>query len=396
MQVDIFGMDHNGNGLGRINEKIVFVPKSIPGDKCLIKLVKDHKTYSIGRIEKVVEPGSNRKEVECPYYYICGGCNISNLSYSEQLKFKKDKVKNIFKKYLGLEIDPIIIGSDKEYQYRNKITFQGDKVNLGLISLDNKVIDINGCLLVSERVNELYNMIKLLDISKVLKVIIKECDNGLILSVYGELEIDSLKDKCLAIYINDKCVYKDTDGYILIGSKKYVVSDRSFFQINTGNIHKLYDTVKRLGNFQKSDLVVDLYCGVGSIGIYIADDVASVLGIEIVSSAIDDAYRNAKMNGISNIQFICGDVSKLIDDNLVCDKLIVDPPRVGLDKHTVSVINNSLIKTVIYVSCDAMTLARDISNLTNYLVDEIVLVDMFPQTHHVESVSVLRRKKLEK
>ena len=97
MQVDIFGMDHNGNGLGRINEKIVFVPKSIPGDKCLIKLIKDHKTYSIGRIEKVVEQGSNRKEVECPYYYICGGCNISNLSYSEQLKFKKDKVKNIFK-----------------------------------------------------------------------------------------------------------------------------------------------------------------------------------------------------------------------------------------------------------------------------------------------------------
>ena len=98
------------------------------------------------------------------------------------------------------------------------------------------------------------------------------------------------------------------------------------------------------------------------------------------------------MNGINNIQFICGDVSKLIEDNLVCDKLIVDPPRVGLDKHTVSVINNSLIKTVIYVSCDAMTLARDISNLTNYLVDEIVLVDMFPQTHHVETVCVLERK----
>ena len=165
-----------------------------------------------------------------------------------------------------------------------------------------------------------------------------------------------------------------------------MVSDKSFFQVNTANISNLYDEVVRYGSFGKNDRVIDLYCGVGSISLYIAKYVKSVLGIEIVDEAIKDAKINAKNNEIDNAKFLCGDVAKLIDDNIDGDILIVDPPRAGLDKHTIDVINEKKIKKMIYVSCDPMTLVRDVKLLNNYHLTNISVVDMFPQTHHVECV----------
>ena len=223
-------------------------------------------------------------------------------------------------------------------------------------------------------------------------ITIKECDNGLILIISGKLEVDSLINKCIQIIINDEIVYKKEDGYINIGDIKYKVSPKAFFQINTSNISNLYDEIVRYGNFNKNDKVIDLYCGVGSISLYIAKYVKSVLGIEIVPDAIKDAKENAKINKINNANFLCGDVSKLIDDNIDGDILIVDPPRTGLDKHTVNVINEKGIQKLIYVSCDVMTLVRDIKLLTNYEVKDISVVDMFPGTHHVECVSLLCRR----
>ena len=183
--------------------------------------------------------------------------------------------------------------------------------------------------------------------------------------------------------MNDKIVYQKEDGYIHVGELKYKVSPKAFFQINTSNISNLYDEIIRYGKFTKNDSLIDLYSGVGSISLYVAKYVKNVLGIEIIPEAIDDAWENAKINNIDNAKFICGDVNKLIDDNVKCDVLIVDPPRVGLDKHTVEVINDSKIKKVIYVSCDTMTLVRDIKLLDNYELNDISVIDMFPETHHV-------------
>ena len=192
--------------------------------------------------------------------------------------------------------------------------------------------------------------------------------------------------------MNNKCVYKKDDGYISINNIKYKVSINSFFQINTSNIHVLYDEIIRIGEFNKNDTVIDLYCGVGSISLYIAKHVKKVLGIEIIGDAINDAKYNTKLNHIDNASFLCGDVAKLIDDNIKCDTLIVDPPRTGLDKHTIEVINNTNIKKIIYVSCDVMSLVRDINNLSNYKMSNISIVDMFPETHHVENVCILELK----
>jgi len=392
MEVKIIDMDHKGNGIARYNNKICFIPKCLNDDIVDIDIVKSHKKYDEGRVNRFINKSHKHVESMCLYYNTCGGCNISNLDYDNQLIYKKNKVINIFKRYLDISINPEIIGSDNNYKYRNKITYHVNNGKIGLMDIDNKLIPINNCLLVSDKVNELYKNICLEEISKVNKIIIKECDNGLILSIDGNMDITKISNLCINIYMNGKSVYKKCDGYILVNDIKYLVNERSFFQVNTNNINKLYDVVLRYGNFKKSDNVIDLYCGVGSISLYISKYVNSVLGIEIIPEAIIDAEDNAKLNKISNTKFICGDVSKLIDDNINGDIIIVDPPRIGLDNHSVDVLNKSMAKKIIYVSCDPMTLVRDISKMDNYKLKEITLVDMFPQTHHVESVCLLEFK----
>ena len=392
MEVKIIDLDHKGNGIARIDNKIVFVPKCVTGDLVDIDIVKSHKKYDEGRVKKVIEVSDDRIESLCPYYEVCGGCNISTLNYSKQLEYKKNKVINIFKRYMGIDINPEIIGSDNRYEYRNKITYHVDNGVVGLVSIDNKLLKIDSCVLVSDIVNELYGYICKEDLSDVKKIIIKECDNGLILSIDGKMNIDSFKELCLSIYVCGECVYKKDDGYINIGDIKYRVSLDSFFQVNSKNISRLYNVILKYGEFKNSDRVIDLYCGVGSISLYVSKYVDSVLGIEIISDAINDAKENAKLNNIDNVEFICGDVSKLVDDNVFGNIVIVDPPRIGLDNHTIDVLNNIDVDKLIYVSCDPMTLVRDLSKLDNYNIVDVCLVDMFPQTHHVESVVLLYRK----
>lgn len=396
MRISVKRMDHLGRGIGYNEGKVIFIPKAIPGDVVDIEITNSYKKYDIGKIIKIIEPSNERIDVGCPYYYECGGCHISNLKYFNQVNFKKDKVIDIFKRYLNKEIVPRVISSEKDFEYRNKITYQVENGKIGLVDINNNFIEIDKCLLVSDRVNKLLSILKKEDLSKTIKIVIRECDNGLILSITGDIKIDNLVNECLEIYINGERKYFLEEGYLYIGNLKYRVSDKSFFQINTSNICHLYDEVIRYGEFTGNERVIDLYCGVGSISLYISRYVKSVLGIEIVKEAIDDANYNKKINKINNAIFICSDVAKIIDDKIECDTLIVDPPRAGLDKHTKSVINNSNIKKVIYVSCDPMTLVRDLKDLDMYNLEKISIVDMFPQTCHVECASILHRKKLKK
>lgn len=396
MRISVVRMDHLGRGIGYNEGKVIFIPKAIPGDVVDIEITNSYKKYDIGKIIEIIEPSNERIDAGCPYYYECGGCHISNLKYFNQVNFKKDKVIDIFKRYLNKEIVPRVISSEKDFEYRNKITYQVENGKIGLVDINNNFIEIDKCLLVSDRVNKLLSMLKKEDLSKTIKIVIRECDNGLILSITGDIKIDNLVNECLEIYINGERKYFLEEGYLYIGNLKYRVSDKSFFQINTSNICHLYDEVIRYGEFTGNERVIDLYCGVGSISLYISRYVKSVLGIEIVKEAIDDANYNKKINKIDNATFICSDVAKIIDDKIECDTLIVDPPRAGLDKHTKSVINDSNIKKVIYVSCDPMTLVRDLKDLDMYNLEKISIVDMFPQTCHVECASILHRKKLKK
>ena len=396
MKIKVEKMDHLGRGIGYNDGKIVFVPKAVMGDILDIEIISSHKKYDVGKINKIIQSSDNRVVAKCPYYNECGGCHISNLKYFDQVSFKKDKVIDMFKRYLNIDINPRVIDSEKEFEYRNKITYQVKNGKIGLVDINNNFIEIDNCLLVSDRVNKLLGVLKNEDLSMVTKIVIRECNNGLILSITGDMNIDNIVSECLEIYINGVRRYSLEEGYLYIDNLKYRVSDKSFFQINTSNIKRLYDEIVRYGNFTGSERVIDLYCGVGSISLYVSRYVKSVLGIEIVKEAINDANYNKKINNIDNASFICSDVSKIIDDNIDGDILIVDPPRVGLDKHTREVINDANIKKIIYVSCDPMTLVRDIQELDKYKLDGVSVVDMFPQTEHVECVSVLQRKKFEK
>ena len=396
MKIKIEKMDHLGRGIGYNDGKIVFVPKAVMGDILDIEIISNHRKYDIGKINKIIQSSDNRIVAKCSYYNECGGCHISNLKYFDQVGFKKDKIVDMFKRYLNIDINPRVIDSEKEFEYRNKITYQVKNGKIGLVDINNNFIEIDKCLLVSDRVNKLLGALKNEDLSKVTKIVIRECDNGLILSITGDMNVDNLVNECLEIYINGVKKYSLEEGYLYIDNLKYRVSDKSFFQINTGTIKRLYDEIVRYGNFTGSERVIDLYCGVGSISLYVSRYVKSVLGIEIVKEAINDANYNKKINNIDNASFICSDVSKIIDKNIDGDILIVDPPRAGLDKHTREIINNANIKKIIYVSCDPMTLVRDIQELDKYRLVEVSVVDMFPQTEHVECVSVLQRKNLEK
>lgn len=396
MKIKVEKMDHLGRGIGYNDGKIVFVPKAVMGDILDIEIISSHKKYDIGKINKIIQSSDNRIVAKCSYYNECGGCHISNLKYFDQVDFKKDKIVDMFKRYLNIDINPGVIDSEKEFEYRNKITYQVKNGKIGLVDINNNFIEIDKCLLVSDRVNKLLGALKNEDLSKVTKIVIRECNNGLILSITGDMNVDNLVNECLEIYINGVKKYSLEEGYLYIDNLKYRVSDKSFFQINTGNIKRLYDEIVRYGNFTGSERVIDLYCGVGSISLYVSRYVKSVLGIEIVKEAINDANYNKKINNIDNASFICSDVSKIIDKNIDGDILIVDPPRAGLDKHTREIINNANIKKIIYVSCDPMTLVRDIQELDKYKLDGVSVVDMFPQTEHVECVSVLQRKNLEK
>ena len=391
MKVIINDIDHMGRGITKIDNIITFTPKTIPEDIVNIDIIKKKKNYQEGKLLKVIEKSPNRIKTKCPYYDVCGGCHISNLSYNNQLIYKKNKVINIFKKYSDIIINPEIIPSTKEYQYRNKITYHNGEY-LGLVSIDNKIINIDSCLLVSDKVNNLLKKIKKEDTKEIKELTIREFANGLVLDIKGNLFTDNLKEDVISIYKNNNLIYEKEKGYFILNNIKYYVSNNSFFQINTSNIETLYNQIIKLADFKKNDKVIDLYCGVGSITLYISKLVKEILGIEIVESAIEKAKENAKINNIKNAKFKCGAVSSLIDNFIDADKIIVDPPRSGLDKHTINVLNNSKTKKIIYVSCDPITLARDIKNLNNYELKNIVLIDMFPQTYHVESIALLKLK----
>ena len=399
MEVVIEGLNHTGEGIGRIDGKVVFVPNSIPGDVVDIVDLKDFKTYYRGSVGRIITSSNDRVEQKCPYYGVCGGCQLRDLSYLKQLEYKKDKAKNIFKKYGNIDVDVDIIGSDKKDGYRNKITLQVKDGKLGLYKNNsNDLICVDKCMLVSDKVNEIIKLIKdNLDLIDLRNIMIREYNGRLMIQFIGNIDKDGVIN-CLSsfvdiIYINELLVYGKNSLEVMLDKYKYKVSPYSFFQVNYEQATKLYDKVKEyLGNDNNS--VLDLYCGTGSIGIYVSSCCKRILGIEINESSVRDANVNIGLNDLDNVSVIKGSVGKVLKSGEEYDAIIVDPPRSGLDKNTRNTLLEIGSKRIIYVSCDPITLARDLKELSViYDIKDMVLVDMFPNTYHVESVVLLELKK---
>lgn len=389
MIVKIDKLSHDMRGITRIDNKVTFIGNTLPGEIVNIKLTKQKKDINEGKVLSFVEQSLDRVKPICPYYNVCGGCNISHIDYLKSVIYKKEIVKDIIKKYSDLDIDPDIIYDNNIYNYRNKITL---KINNGKLSLvgENKV-NIDYCYLVNDNINKVIQLLNGTHLGLVDEVIIKGT-NEIMVIINGTVDekdvIDILRDDVTSIIVNDNKIYgKD---YITIKVKDYIyaIYPNSFFQVNTGMISKLYDKVLEYAGDGK--LLLDLYCGAGTIGIYLSQNFSRIIGIEVNKDAVASANINKKINGINNIEFIC---NKSSDIEIIGDVLIVDPPRNGLDKITINKIINSSIKKIVYVSCNPITLARDLKVLKEkYDLDQITLFDMFPNTNHVECVCLLKLK----
>ena len=366
-EVIIIDYDHHGRGMAKINDKIVFIPNTMIGEKVKIKITKNKKNYMEGKVIEYIEENKNRVKNLCPYYEKCGGCDILHLPYNEQLLYKENKIKNIVSRYLKDDIKiNHIVKSDKQFNYRNKVTLHSKNNKIGYYEKNsNNIIPINNCLLLDPTLN---NYIKTID----------KTNEELILRTNG---IDILDD-------NNSSIIKN------IGKYKYLVSLKSFFQVNDNVTYKLYEKIKEYCNSTKEDNILDLYCGTGTIGIYLSEYCNKVLGIEINKQAIIDANKNKELNNISNIEFIAEDVSKIINKiKFKPSIIVVDPPRAGLDEKTIKEVIKINPNKLIYVSCDPMTLVRDLNILKYYFnIKEITPFDMFPNTYHVESVALMNRK----
>lgn len=404
-EVEIVRLDHHGRGIGKLNNKTIFIPNTLVGEMVIVKNVIEKKKFIEAEVEDWIKKSPLRVEPICPYFKECGGCDIMHMSYQNQLEYKKDKIKDMITRFSDL--DPRIIQgivSDKEFYYRNKVTFHV-KEHCGLYQKKSyEIIPVEKCYLISDEMNELLNQIrKHVDLQNVSSIIMRSSNRTKEMMLIIELrqrkvkfDITFLKDAVTSIYT----LYKKE--YQLIYGKNYLteqlfdlsfdISPSAFFQVNTKMCEKLYEQIRAYLRPTKEDILLDLYCGTGTIGLTLASSVKKVIGVEINSDSIRDANLNKEKNGILNASFYASKVSDMIED-LLGSLVVVDPPRAGLDARTIKEIKDMKPKRMVYVSCDPMTLIRDLNELSEtFEVKEMMLFDMFPETAHVESVCLLNRR----
>ena len=392
--MEIIKYDHNGRGITYLNDKIVFVSNTIVGEDVEIKVLEDKKNYISADVAKYNKISPIREKNICPYFNICGGCDIMHLPYCEQLKFKQNKLIEIINKFYGGKVEIKDIISEKQYNYRNKVSL---KVNNGLgyyKKNSHDIINIDKCMLLDEDINKLIIILNKIDLGKNKNIVIRKNTSGLMLVLEDKIDYDLIKKYVSSIYINDKKIYGE-DLYEEMNGLRFIISPLSFFQVNKYNTINLYNKILDYCDLKGNEVVLDLYCGTGTIGSFVSKKCNRVIGIELNKYAIEDALKNKKINNLDNIEFICGDSGKILKNNKYknIDIVIVDPPRMGLSDLSINEILNINSKKIIYTSCDPVTLARDLKKLSEkYEVKEITPVDMFPNTYHVESVCVLEKK----
>ncbi len=390
LEVEIINLDHFGRGIAK-KDKPIFIDNALVGEVVEIEITKDKKKYSEGKVINYIKKSPLRVESDCPYYDKCGGCDLLHLSYEEQLKYKENKVKEIIKKFSGLECVNKIVPS-VQYNYRNKVTLHVNKKVGYYQKKSYDIIAIDNCLIADNKINKLIKKLNNIDLNTINKIMIRTSNKEIMLVVEGGSVNIALFDEVDTIIVDNKVL--KGKGYIIndVNNLKFVISPNSFFQVNQIGMFNIYNQV--LKYVDENTNVLDLYCGTGTIGIYLANKVNKVLGVEINSSAINDALLNKKINNLTNIDFKLGDVGTILNNNnFKADCIVVDPPRAGLDNVAIKNIIKINPQKLIYVSCDPVTLARDLNILSNdYNVLEITPFDMFSNTYHVECVALLTKK----
>ena len=393
MEVVINKLDHFGNGIGRINDKVIFVKRGLVGEIVDVNVTKDKKKFMEGEIKEVIKPSPSRIKSICPYYDKCGGCNFLHTTYDEEINFKKNKgielLGNVNKFY---ETDKL--------NYRNKVTLhvKGDKLGF-YKEKTNDVIDINYCYLLDDKINfvidKLNDYIKS-NIHELKNIVIRTNGSEVLIDINGFV-MDDFFDEFEFV---DTIVYNDEvikgNGYLeyVIDNKKFIVNAKSFFQVNNNGLESINKLIKGYLDKIKCHTILDLYSGISTWGILVNDYAKKIISIEENSFATHDALINKELNNLDNLEVINGRVEDYIDRFKDIDLVIIDPPRSGLDKKTKEYLKKIKSKKMIYISCDMITLKRDLEELSDiYRIVDINLVDMFKKTYHVESVVLLELKK---
>lgn len=397
MEVEIYKLNHNGEGMGKIDGKIVFIEKTIPGDIVELSDVIEYQNFSRAKIKRIIQSSDFRVPIECPYYQKCGGCHLMGLSYKEQLLYKRGKVKNILHKYANLDLELKIIGGEV-YHYRNKITLQVEDGQIGLFQPNSTMlVPISHCFLISPKMNQFIQQIQAqINLQQVDRIMIREAQNKYMIQIIGTTDEKTLIDKLFpdvtSLYLNNKKISGLETLTEQLGEYQFLMSPASFFQVNHSQTINLYNQVKKyLGN--QNNHILDLYCGTGTIGIYVSSCCKKITGIELNPSSVKDARKNIAINKLNNIEILEGDVGKILKEKGTYDAIIVDPPRSGLDKRTRKTLLKLRSPKIIYISCNPITLARDLNELKqSYELKDIKLFDMFPNTYHVECCTLLSLK----
>ena len=431
-------LTHDGAGVAKVDGYPIFVPNGLPGEKAKVKVIKVNKGYGFGRLMEILEESPYRVEPECPIYKECGGCQLQHLSYEGQLKAKEKQVRDVLQRIGKLEnvkVHPVL-GMENPWHYRNKSQVPIGEHEGGLIGgfyqqRSHQIIDMKECLIQQEKNDEVIRVVKEICNQYGVKAYDEERHKGdlrHIMARYGLVSgevmivfitrthelankkkiIDDILTripgvKSIVQNVNSKktnvifgnetnVMWGEEVIYDYIGEIKFAISARSFYQVNPEQTKVLYDKALEYAGLSGAETVIDAYCGIGTISLFLAQKAGKVYGVEIVPEAIEDAKRNAELNGITNVEFAVGEAETVIpnwyDEGVKADVLVVDPPRKGCDEKLLQTIINMKPKKVVYVSCNPATLARDLRVLEDggYRTVEVQPVDMFPQTSHVECV----------
>lgn len=453
--IEIESIAAEGNALAHVEGKVLFVPWCIPGDIVDVRVTKKKSAYMEGVMQRIVTPSPLRLEPFCEHYTVCGGCKWQPLPYDLQLKYKQQQVEDQLKRIGKLVLPPIepILGSEKTVEYRNKLEFtfsnkrwilsgedaEGlsdvEKLGLGfhISGFFDKVLDIKKCHLQASPSNEIRLWIKQYAIDnglsffdlreqtgllrnlvirtastgEVMVIVVFACESEHITELMEELKNafpqinslyyivntkrnDSISDQTHILFSGSDAIYEQMEDL------KFKIGPKSFYQTNTLQAYRLYSVVREFADLKGNEIVYDLYTGTGTIGLFLSNNAAKVVGIEYVPEAIEDAKVNASNNGRANAFFFAGDMKDMltgdfINENGKPDVVILDPPRAGIHPSVAEVLLQAQAPRMVYVSCNPATQARDLALLQEkYEITCVRPVDMFPHTHHVENVVALK------
>jgi 23S rRNA (uracil1939-C5)-methyltransferase len=443
VRVKIDALAFGGKGVGKLNGYVVFVEGGMPGDIAEVRIFSSRARFAEGRIENLLEPSGFRVVPPCEHFSYCGGCKWQNLEYSIQKKYKEDQLKEALYHIGKIEIPPVepIVGAHKIFYYRNKMEFsfhagENGETLLGLHKAGRyqDVFQLSKCHLQSELSNRIVNFVRerstelglpayhikehrgylrFLVIREgkftgqcLVNIVTGDGDHEGVKQLGRDIghrfeEVVSVSHTVNALKAN---IAKGEKEIILygarhieerLGEKKFRISANSFFQTNSYQIQRLYDLVAELAEPEGLDKVIDLYCGTGTIGIYLAGLVKSVEGVETVPEAVEDARINARLNNVSNCSFVTADVEEYLrgvaEEGKSYDLMILDPPRAGCHPRAIKSIRLIRPRKIVYISCNPATLGRDVADLTEggYRLERAIPIDLFPHTYHIEAVNRL-------